>query len=78
VLLAKITYLKLTENTACMRILDSFGIKFEEGKEFSFNRLIGKKAIAIVEDYKYLNQEKELVGSIITKFKKYEPEKLVN
>jgi len=74
--LAKVVYDKLTPESGAMGILEGFGVKFVEGLEFDYSDLLGKQAIAVVEDYKYIINGEEKVASTITKFKKIHTEPL--
>jgi len=67
--LANVKYLKLTTNSTLTKVLESFGIPFEDKKKFDFSELIGKKAVAVVEDYDYFVDGESKQASTITKFK---------
>lgn len=74
--LAKIVYKKLTPGSAFMGVLETMGYKWEEGVHFNTDKLIGKKARVLVENYECDDKQ---MASIISKVKKQEePEEEVD
>ena len=72
--LSKIVYKKLTTASAATKVLEAFGIAFEDGKEFDFDNIKGKRARAWVENYDAVVDEKSQKVSGISKFKPIEEE----
>ena len=68
--LAKVVYLKMTPNSGSTKAVEAFGFEFKPGEDFDFDKLVGKTAQAVVEDYEYVDEDGATqTASSISKFK---------
>ena len=62
--LAKVVYKKITPESALTGVMQVFGFEWKEGENFDTDKLVGKKATVVVENYESDGEKASTISKV--------------